>query len=239
MTSLIVPFYNEAQRFYFFENGMKAYFEKNKWIKELILVNDGSRDHTLELLKDFKVRYNLIDCKIIDIKPNTGKGNAIKEGVKAATQEWILCNDADLSYLPQQLDEWIENGWINFDKANAVYFGSRELGMKKGWVKYHLHRRIIGRIYALFIRIFTGITVTDTQCGFKLYNAKVAKDVFSKIKEQRFAFDLEVFYLLRKNNVEINLLPLRCEERFASKVNLIKDSWNMFTAIFRIKNRYD
>lgn len=91
----------------------------------------------------------------------------------------------------------------------------------------------------MIIRLFTGITTTDTQCGFKMYEADVAKNIFSNVQEERFAFDIEVFYLLRRNKVKINLLPLRCTERNDSKVNLINDSWNMFTAIFRIKKRYD
>lgn len=82
-------------------------------------------------------KYTQIDCKIIDIQPNKGKGNAIKQGVLQATQKWILCNDADLSYSMFQIDEWIENNWIDFDATHCVYFGSRELGMKKvGSVSY-------------------------------------------------------------------------------------------------------
>lgn len=238
MISLILPFYNESERFHFFEEGMKSYFEKNKWIKELILVNDGSTDNTLELLNSYQQKYTQIDCKIIDIQPNKGKGNAVKQGVLQATQKWILCNDADLSYSMFQIDEWIENGWINFDATNCVYFGSRELGQQHYKMKLFLHRKIIGRIYALFIQTITGISVRDTQCGFKMYDAKIAKIIFPKIQEQRFAFDVEVHYLLKKEKTIINFLPVKCIDIEGSKVNLIKDSWQMFNALFRIKRQH-
>ncbi|MFN8237925.1 MAG: glycosyltransferase [Chitinophagales bacterium] len=239
MISLVFPFYNEENRIHLFKNGLKDYNNPHQLIREIILVDDGSTDNTLHHLKSIQLEFSHYAIKVVEVSPNKGKGNAIREGVKVAEEPWILCNDADLSYSMQQIDEWVDNNWIDFSKTNAVYFGSRELGMKRNWVSYHLHRRIIGRIYAFIIRLFTGITVTDTQCGFKLYRAQVAKNIFQIVREDRFAFDIEVFYLLRKNSIEVNLLPLRCEERIDSKVHLIKDSWNMFLAIFRIKRRYD
>jgi dolichyl-phosphate beta-glucosyltransferase len=238
MISLVLPFYNESTRFHLFEDGMQSYFATNKWIKELILVNDGSTDNTIELLKNYQQKYQAIDCKIIDVQPNKGKGNAIKQGILAATQPWILCNDADFSYRPEQIDEWINNGWIDFNKTNAVYFGSRELGQDYYQMKLFLHRKIIGRIYAFFIQLITGITVRDTQCGFKMYEANLAKKIFPNIQEERFAFDVEVHYLLKKENASINLLPVKCIDIEGSKVNLIKDSWQMFNALFRIIKRH-
>jgi len=235
--SLVIPFYNESSKFERFRTLMLEYLSENQYVGELILVNDGSSDDTQKRLQDFKAEVN-IPVKIIEVHPNRGKGNAIKAGIAEANEPWVLCNDADFSYLPQQLDEWVSEGWLNLDVPDQAHFGSRELGAKKGWVSFKWHRRIIGRIYAWLIRLVTGITVTDTQCGFKLYPTTLAKEVFSKVREERFAFDVEVHYLLRKMGRTPKMLPVKCIEFGDSKVHLLKDSLQMGRALWHIRQHH-
>ena len=192
MISLIFPFYNEEKRIHLIEEGLKNYTNPHQLVQEIILVDDGSTDDTIRHLTKIKTEYPEYHVQVILVKPNKGKGNAIKEGIHAAGQPWILCNDADLSYSMEQLDEWVDNFNIDFSNKNAVYFGSRELGKQNKKMKLFLHRKIIGRIYALLIWFITGINVRDTQCGYKLYSAEVAKKNFPRITEERFAFDVEV-----------------------------------------------
>lgn len=235
--SVVIPFYNEAAKFHRFHDIMLAYLQENRYVSELILVDDGSSDNTPLLLRAFAEKTS-IPCKIITIQPNKGKGNAIREGIQAASAKWVLCNDADFSYLPGQLDEWIESGYFQPEGPEQPHFGSRELGARKGWVQFKWHRRIIGRIYALLIRLVTGIKVTDTQCGFKLYPTALAKELFSKVREERFAFDVEVHYLLMKMGRPPKMLPVRCVEFGDSKVHLIKDSIQMGKALWAIRKRH-
>ena len=238
MISLIFPFFNEEKRIHLFTEGLNSYKNPHQLIREIILVDDGSTDGTAQKLKEVQVQHPEYRIKIIQVTPNKGKGNAIREGVMAAEQPWILCNDADLSYSMQQIDEWVDNYPVDFNKINTVYFGSRELGKKNHAMKLFLHRKIIGRIYAFLIRRITGVLVLDTQCGYKLYPSGIAKKIFSKTEEMRFAFDVEVHYLLQKEKVEVVLLPVYCVDVGGSKVNLIKDSWQMFEALFRIRRRH-
>lgn len=239
MISLVIPFYNEATRIHLLKEGLKNYKNNHQLIKELILVDDGSTDNTLQLLNDIKNNFDtLYDIQILPIKLNQGKGNAIKNGVMEARQPWILCNDADLSYSMEQIDDWREYNWLQLTTPNTVYIGSRELGSKHYDMKLFLHRKVIGRIFAFFIQLITGIPIKDTQCGFKLYPGPVAKNVFKKIKETRFAFDVEVLYLLKKDNINIQLLPVKCIDTEGSKVNILSDGWDMFKALFRIKRNH-
>lgn len=233
--SLVIPFYNESKKFGLFKEQLLAYLPSNRFYGEMIWVNDGSTDETGDLLDQFATEIEEIPVSVIHVSPNKGKGNAIKEGIKAAQLPWVLCNDADFSYLPNQLDEWVDSGLLDLNADKIPHFGSRELGMDKGWVKFMWHRRIIGRIYAVFIRMITGITVTDTQCGFKLYPTAIAKQVFLQVKEQRFAFDVEVHYILMQMNKSPRMLPVHCIDRGDSKVDLVRDSWQMLKALFRIK----
>lgn len=238
MISIVFPFYNESNRIHLFRKGLEQYQNRNGLIQELVLVDDGSNDDTLQHLREIQKSYPQYQIQIIKVFPNKGKGNAIRQGVMAASQRWILCNDADLSYSMEQIDEWIENHPIDFTKKKIVYFGSRELGKKNNEMDLFLHRVIIGRMYAFLIRLITGITVKDTQCGYKLYESSVAKEIFPQIQEERFAFDVEVHYLLRKYNIPTYLLPVKCVDVEGSKVNLISDSIRMFRSLFRIVRRH-
>jgi dolichyl-phosphate beta-glucosyltransferase len=235
--SLLIPFYNESAKFERFRTIMLEYLSANQLVGELILVDDGSTDNTSELLQAFKDGLT-IPAKIISVQPNRGKGHAIKAGIAEVSLNWVLCNDADFSYLPQQLDEWVAEGWLNLHHPHQAHFGSRELGAQNGWVQFKWHRRIIGRLYAWLIRLVTGITVTDTQCGFKLYPTDLAKAVFAEVREERFAFDVEVHYILRKMGASPKMLPVKCIEFGDSKVHLLKDSLQMGRALWHIRKHH-
>ena len=233
MVTLVVPFYNETNRIERFKNGLLQYQNRNALIKELIFINDGSTDETANLLNSLKINYHKIPISIITVAENKGKGNAIKLGVATANQTWVLCNDADLSYTMEQLDEWYEQHKIDFTLQDTVYFGKRILNDKKS--KFFLHRIIIGKIFYYLIRLILGIKITDTQCGFKLYKTSIAKEVFKNLHEKKFAFDLEIIYKLQIKQYKIISLPVRCYDVQGSKVNLLSDSINMFLALFRIR----
>lgn len=239
MISLIFPLYNEENRIQTLKKGLYEYQNPNKLIKEIIFVNDGSTDKTLFNLEEIKKTLTHFQIQIISLNQNKGKGNAIKTGIFHATEPWILCNDADLSYPMNQIDIWFNNYYLDFKNTNTVYFGSRELGASNGKMKLFFHRVFIGRIYAILIRLITGIRIKDTQCGFKLYRSDIAKQIFQKVEQSKYAFDVEVHYLLKKQNTNIKLLPVICIETKGSKVNLIKDSWQMFWALFKIKKQHN
>ena len=238
MITLIIPIYNELNRIEILKDGLCKYSNPNQLIQEIILVNDGSTDGIESHLQSIQHILSPFNVKIINIAKNGGKGNAINQAVREASQPWILCNDADLSYPMNQIDDWYQMNLLDLSLLNTVYFGSRELGRDNGKMKLFLHRIFMGRIYAFFIRLITGIKIRDTQCGYKLYNAVIAKNIFSYVKEQRFAFDVEVHYLLKMENVQIRLLPVNCYDVKDSKVHLISDSWDMFIALFRIVYRH-
>ena len=222
---------------HFFEEALDYSLKNNPWIAELVLVNDGSNDgtpaHLEKLITRWKQHYD-IDYQLINIKPNQGKGNALREGILAAKGDWMLTIDGDAAFSPMMINEWYENNWIDWEEEDSVYIGSRELGGKKGWVKFKWHRRIIGRIFSLIVRSFTGIKEPDTQCGFKLYPKLHGKQVFENLEDKGFAHDVEVIFKLNKAGVNIQSLPIRCVDRGDSKVNIVTDSVRMFRHVVRI-----
>ena len=235
--SLVIPFYNEACRFGRFREQMQAYLQGAHPLGECILVDDGSTDNTLKLLKDFCLQAP-VPCRVLQVQPNRGKGFAVRTGIMDAREPWVLVMDADMAYLPDQLNEWMELHGLDLDATPMACFGSRELGIKQGLVTYQTHRRIMGRIYTLMIRFITGIRVKDTQCGFKLYPTALAREIFSKVKEERFAYDVEVHYLLKKMKHPTRLLPVKCNDRGYSRVRLFRDSLQMGLALFAIRLRH-
>ncbi len=233
MISLIIPFFNESKRLDRLEDGLNQYRNRNQLIQEIIFVNDGSSDDTLLHLQKFQKQFPENNIQVIQIETNCGKGNALQAGILQAQHNWVLCNDADLSYRLEQIDEWYETELLDLNKNETIYFGKRIIKDKKS--KFFVHRIIIGKIFYLLIRLILGINIQDTQCGFKLYPTAIAKEVFKDLQEKRFAFDLEIIYKLIQQNYTIKTLPVHCIDVEGSKVNLLKDSWNMFWALFRIR----
>ncbi|HNJ60804.1 MAG TPA: glycosyltransferase, partial [Chitinophagales bacterium] len=98
MISLIIPFFNESKRLDRLEDGLNQYRNRNQLIQEIIFVNDGSSDDTLLHLQKFQKQFPENNIQVIQIETNCGKGNALQAGILQAQHNWVLCNDADLSY---------------------------------------------------------------------------------------------------------------------------------------------
>lgn len=231
--SIVIPAYNEEKRISDSLKKVISFFDKNKEDYELLVVNDGSKDKTVEIIKEFSKNNKRV--KLIDYKTNRGKGYAVKTGVLAANGKKILFSDADLS-TPikeyEKLNEWYKKG---FD----ICVGSRRLSGSKIYVKQPLHRRIIGKAFVTLVKMLSSLDLKDTQCGFKLYNAKKAKKIFLKQKIDGFSFDVEVLYLAKKNGYSIKEVPVEWNdsERY-SKVNPVKESFKMLSDLIKIRKMH-
>mgnify|MGYP000501161987 CR=1 FL=1 len=175
--SIIFPFYNEESRLNQCFKDINAFNKNNKEKdKEYIFVDDGSNDNSLKLIKHFINKQNnkKVKYKLISINKNTGKGFALKKGVRAAKKKWILTLDTDISVSLSQINIWIKKNYIN-NKKKEIYFGSRNgIG---SIVNYKFYRKIFGSIFIFLIKNFLKIKMLDTQCGYKLYPNLLAKKV--------------------------------------------------------------
>jgi len=236
--SIILPLFNEAQRLNKTFNEIRK-FSKKKLIKskEFIFIDDGSVDQSAEMIKKFirncKKTKNL-KLKFIKLNKNLGKGAAIKMGVKASKNNWILTSDIDFSVPLYELERWIKKKYIK--KNIIVYFGSR--AHKKSNVNSKLYRKIIGNFLRFLISFFLGIKIKDTQCGFKLYKSSIAKKIFSKIKFHGYEHDIEIVLLLKRLKLKIIELPVTWKHIKLSKVNIIIDSIKMLLKVFLMRAKY-
>ncbi len=233
--SIVFPLYNEAHRLFYAIDDVEK-FSKNKIIKnvEYIFVDDGSTDNSVEILKKFFNKKKKIKFKLIKIKKNIGKGNAIKRGIALAKKEWILTLDTDISVSLLQLNDWIKKKYIK--KSFLIYFGSRLL--KNSKISFKIHRKILGFAFSFLLKSMFQLNIKDTQCGFKLYKNKTAKILFKKIKDNGYVHDVEIALLSKKYNFPIKELPVVWSHREESKLNLSTDTFKMFYNLIKIKKNF-
>ena len=236
--SIIFPVFNEELRLKSSFNHIQNFLRKQKKFKtEIIFVDDGSKDNSYNLIEKYikeTKRNKKINMKIIKSKNNLGKGHALKIGVKKAKYDWILTTDIDMSVSLFQFLNWIEKKLIT--KKYLVYFGSRS--HEKSIVKKKFIRDILGNIMRFFVSTVLNIKIKDTQCGYKLYKKKIAKIVFSKMKNYGFDHDLELILILKSKNIEIKELPVKWIHKDNSRLNIFWDPVKMLLEIFTIKIRY-
>ena len=236
--SVVLPVFNEEKRLDKTFLHIEKYLKKTKVKKlEFIFVNDGSVDESRKLLVNFlgKKSNRKIKKKLVDIKKNLGKGAALKAGVQKASFQWILTSDIDFSVPLFEIERWQKKNFISGNKF--VYFGSRAHQRSK--VESKFYRKFIGEFLRIFISLFLGISIRDTQCGFKLYDKSTAKKIFSKLKFVGYEHDIEIILLLKNEKIEVIELPVTWKHVSDSKVNIIIDSITTFIKILLIKIKYN
>ena len=236
--SIVFPLFKEEKRLSKLLREIKKFSFNNKLDIEFILINDGSTDKSLHLLKNFKKINNKLNFNIISYKKNKGKGYALKKGVLKASNKWILTMDVDLSVDLSQINEWGKKKYIK--ESIDIYFGSRLL--KNSNIDARKHRVFMGKIFNFILNILINkkfIKIEDTQCGFKLYKSSFAKKIFKNIKENGYIHDVEVLIILNKKKYRIKELPVKWVHIEGSKINIFRDSFKMFLGLFRLKLRYN
>jgi len=233
--SIVIPCYNEANRFLILKNGVIEFLNTEPNYKiELVLVNDGSADNTSELLKGFRDDIQLefpdVDVKVCDLEKNQGKGAALQQGVKEAAGNWVLTVDADMATPLTQMNDWV--GKFNaIEDSDSIFIGNRRNKNSKN----SFLREVLSKGFAFINKTMFGIPANDTQCGFKLYPSALAKVLFRKMGEKGWAHDVELLYKIRKLGYNIRSLDVHWHEVEGSKINVLWDPLRMLGAILKIR----
>ena len=190
--SIIIPVYNE-------ENTIKAILEKFHECKindldfEIIIINDGSTDNSVKIISENEKLFN----QFINLEKNNGKGFAIKSGLKFATGDYIILQDADLEYDPSEYSK-LSNPIIN-NKADVVY-GSRFLGNDERRVLYFWHT-VGNKFLTLLSNMLSNLNLTDMEVCYKVFKSDVIKNI--NLKENKFGFEPEITAKIAKKNIKI------------------------------------
>ncbi|MFC1690536.1 dolichyl-phosphate beta-glucosyltransferase [Nanoarchaeota archaeon] len=224
--SIVIPAYNEEKRI---GNSLKkilSYLKKNKFNFEIIVVDDGSTDNTIKIVK--KINSNI---RIIKNNSNKGKGFSVRKGILSANKQLILFSDADLSTPIEELPRLIKAIEDDYDLA----IGSRAITGAKIEIHQPFYREAIGRIFNKIVQTIATWGIKDTQCGFKLFKKKTAKEIFSRLTINNFGFDVEAIFIAKKKGYKIKEIPITWINSAGSKVSPVKDSIKMFLDLFKIR----
>src|SRR5947208_750201 len=229
--SVVIPCFNEAARIGETLRLTLDYLNANAPESELIVVNDGSTDATAAIARE-RLEDAKIETRLLENFPNRGKGAAVRSGLLAARKPIGLFFDADLSTPlgeTPKLGEPIANGEVD------IAFGSRALD--RGLIGIHQpwRREQAGRAFNLLVRLVTGLSFWDTQCGFKAFRIDVCRPILKAARLDGFAFDVELLYLAQRAGLRIYEIPVRWNHAEGSKVRFLQDSFRMLWEIIVLR----
>ena len=226
LVSVVVPAYNEGSRLGPTLERIASYFQSQSLAFEVIVVSDGSTDETASV-----ARAGGDAVKLVELPENRGKGAAVRTGVLESRGQWILFTDADLS---TPIEQWAPVR-KKLDEGFDVVVGSRALADSRIEVHQPWYRERMGKTFNWILRRVLPLELEDTQCGFKLFEATVAKRLFGAARINGFAFDAEILFLAKRFGYRVGEQPVPWFDSVPSRVHAVWHSAQMLKDLARIR----
>jgi dolichyl-phosphate beta-glucosyltransferase len=242
--SVVIPVYNEEARIGKTLEEVFKYLVAKKVPAEILVVDDGSKDKTLEVVGKYKGRAKgRNSLKILKHSANRGKGAAVRTGALASKGKVVLFMDADNATPLSEFEKFRPA----LRKGVQVIVGSRAVDRKQVKIPQPLYRQALGRLANLFIQMIVVPGIWDTQCGFKAFSRKAADQIFPLQTIDRFGFDFELLYLAHKKGFSMLEMPVQWFNSPYSKVRiwdyartlleLLSIRWNDLRGIYNTNTR--
>ena len=227
LLSIIIPAYNESERIGRSLTTAIKYLESENHDFQIIVVDDGSSDHTAEIASQFDGKVTVL------VQPhNMGKGAAVRRGMLEAKGDIRIFTDADFSTPIYEIKKLLNV----FENGADICIGSR--AMDPSMIKEHqpFYREFMGRTFNKFVQLLFFKGIKDTQCGFKGFTREAVEKIFPYAKINGFSFDVELLYLASKAGLNTVQIPVEWYNDARSTVNPIKDSTMMLIELLRIRH---
>ena len=227
--SIVIPAYNESARIRPTLDEILRHVKEQAWDAELLVVNDGSRDDTAQIVHEYRKLHPQVS--LLENPGNRGKGYSVRNGMLHARGEICLFTDADLS-------SPITEARKLFDALAAgadIAIGSRWMRPDLQTERQSLLRQAFGRIFNLVLRVILGLHFADTQCGFKAFRREAAQRIFPLQKIERWGFDPEILFLARRAGLRVDEVPVVWAHAEGTRLQPFRDGMRMFTEVLRIR----
>ena len=226
--TIIIPAYNEAATIVPTLTLVRDYLESKQTTFEIIVSADGN-DGTRELALDWAGDDDRIT--IIGSSERGGKGRGVRAGVQLSRGQIIGFVDADYKTPIEEIERLLPH----FDEGYDIVIGSRGMGDSKIERRQKLYRRIGSRVFAFGMRTVTGLrNVIDTQCGFKFFTRRAARDIFARQKIDGYMFDVEILRLAQMLKYRIKEVGIRWHDDGDSRLDLVAGNWRNAQDILKI-----
>jgi dolichyl-phosphate beta-glucosyltransferase len=229
--SVVVPAYNEEARIGPTVQRIVEYCAAAEPEFELIVVDDGSTDRTVEVVREAAAGNPRV--RVIELGMNRGKGAAVRAGMLGSYGAQVLFSDADLATPIEEVTKLQAALAAGHDVAVA----SRALADSQIEIRQHLLRELMGRTFNLMVRALALGGIRDTQCGFKLFTRAATDDLFTRASIDGFAFDVEILWLAHRQ-YRIAEIPVVWRHIEESKVSPGHDAARMFVDLVRIRLKH-
>ena len=228
--TLIIPMYNENGIIKDTASTLSKYMSKHFESYEILFSDDGSKDGCGEAVRQME-----LPCvRVVGYSQNHGKGCAIRTAMLEAKGRIVMFTDADLAYGEDVIKRFYDI--LDNDADAQMLIGSRNLS-KDGYEGYTFLRKLMSKAYIKVLGMIGGFKLSDSQCGCKAFKNDAAKDIFSRCKVDRFAFDFEVIIWAQKLGYKIAEAPVKVINHRESTVHVFRDTFKMLKDVIGIRRR--
>ena len=236
LLSIIIPAHNEANRLPGSLDLIDAFLRRQDYAYQVIVVENGSSDDTAGVVERYAADHPYVKLMVVDTR---GKGLAVKAGMLAAEGEYRFICDADLSMPIEEIAKFLpaDRGAGLCERPFDLALASREA---PGAVRYDepWYRHFMGRVLNLIIKILAMRDFEDTQCGFKMFHASAAEELFRVQKLSGIGFDIELLFVSKQWGYTILEIPINWYYSQESRMKLVDDSLAAIVEILQIRRNW-
>jgi len=223
--SIVIPAYNESGRIPATLRSVVDCVRAQGWQAEIIVVDDGSRDTTADVVRAFAATAP--EVRLIQNPGNHGKGYSVRNGILQALGEIVMFTDADLSAPIEEA----ERLFAAIAGGADIAIGSRWLERTRQTIRQPLYRQFFGRCFNAVTRMVMSLPFADTQCGFKAFTRDAAQTVFQLQTIERWGFDPEILFIALKRGYRIEEVPVSWAHDERTRISYLKDGVRMLQDI--------